>query len=192
MCRRAFANWVTFGSLRVQIQRGQGFALEEDELRFHLAYLGDSARGYIENKSLRAGRAATQFLVYTMVGSVTMLLSFLAIYLATGTFDFTELAGRGDSFLPAVAANLGWQQANPQHLALVLFAGVFLGFAVKVPLIQLMIRYPIVSGKGVTLASGGRFSAHADFFNAWDERTLVRLVADCFHRRGCNPARVMR
>jgi len=54
-------DWVTFGSLRVQIQRGQGFALEEDELRFHLAYLGDSARGYIENKSLRAGRAATGF-----------------------------------------------------------------------------------------------------------------------------------
>ena len=63
---------------------------------------------------------------------------------------------------------------------------------VKVPLIQLMIRYPLSSGKGVTLSSGGRFSAHADFFNAWDERTLVRLVDDCFHERGCNPARVMR
>ena len=63
---------------------------------------------------------------------------------------------------------------------------------VKVPLIQLMIRYPISSGKGVTLASGGRFSAHADFFNAWDERTLVRLVADCFQDRPCDPARAMR
>jgi hypothetical protein len=63
---------------------------------------------------------------------------------------------------------------------------------VKVPLIQLMIRYPLTSGKGVKLASGGRFSAHADFFNAWDERTLVRLVDDCFHRRGCNPARAAR
>ena len=63
---------------------------------------------------------------------------------------------------------------------------------VKVPLIQLMIRYPTSVGKGVTLSSGGRFSAHADFFNAWDERTLVRLVDDCFHRRGCNPARAMR
>ena len=62
---------------------------------------------------------------------------------------------------------------------------------VKVPLIQLMIRYPLVSGKGVALASGGRFSAHADFFNAWDERALVRLVGDCFHDRPCNPARVM-
>ena len=33
-----------------------------------------------------------QFLVYTMVGSVAMLLSFLAIFLATRTFDFTDLA----------------------------------------------------------------------------------------------------
>jgi hypothetical protein len=62
---------------------------------------------------------------------------------------------------------------------------------VKVPLIQLMIRYPLVSGKGVTLASGGRFSAHADFFNAWDELALTRLVDDCFHDRPCNPAHAM-
>src|ERR1043165_5725386 len=53
--------WVTFGSLRVQVQRGQGFPLEDNELRFHLAYLGDSTRGYVENKSLRAGRGATDF-----------------------------------------------------------------------------------------------------------------------------------
>src|SRR5207248_4840189 len=53
--------WVTFGSLRVQVQRGQGYALEENELRFHLAYLGDSSRGYVENKALRTGRKATDF-----------------------------------------------------------------------------------------------------------------------------------
>jgi Domain of unknown function (DUF1996) len=58
---------------------------------------------------------------------------------------------------------------------------------VKVPLIRVMIRYPIVSGHGVTLSSGGQLSAHADFFNAWDERALVRLVGDCFHGRGCDP-----
>jgi Domain of unknown function (DUF1996) len=52
---------------------------------------------------------------------------------------------------------------------------------VKVPLIQLMIRYPIVSGKGVTLASGGRFSAHADFFNAWSQGQLTRLVNSCLN-----------
>ena len=85
----------------------------------------------------RAGPAATQFLVYTMVGSVAMLLTFLAIYLTTGTFDFTELAAlaQGNHLLPAVAAHLNWHAISPAHLELLLFAGAFLGFAVKVPLI---------------------------------------------------------
>src|SRR5437588_569865 len=39
--------------------------------------------------------AATQFFVYTMVGSVAMLLAFLAIYLSTEKFDFTDLADLG-------------------------------------------------------------------------------------------------
>jgi hypothetical protein len=57
---------------------------------------------------------------------------------------------------------------------------------VKVPLIRLMIRYPLRSGSGVVLSSGGQLTGHADFFNAWDERALARLVADCFHDRPCN------
>jgi len=56
-------DWVTFKSLRIQVQRGQGYPLEDGELRFHLAYLSDSARAYIENKALRAGRGGTEFSV---------------------------------------------------------------------------------------------------------------------------------
>src|SRR5258707_592434 len=37
----------------------------------------------------RRGPAATQFFVYTMVGSVAMLLAFLALFLVTGKFDLT-------------------------------------------------------------------------------------------------------
>ena len=37
-------------------------------------------------------RAATKFFVYTFLGSVAMLLSFLGIYFARGTFDFAALA----------------------------------------------------------------------------------------------------
>src|SRR5580692_3077361 len=39
--------------------------------------------------------AATQFFIYTMVGSVAMLLSFLAIYHATNLFDFIQLGKMG-------------------------------------------------------------------------------------------------
>ena len=58
---------------------------------------------------------------------------------------------------------------------------------VKVPLIRLMIRYPIRDGRGVTLASGGQLTGHADFFNAWNERVLARLVDRCFRDRPCDP-----
>jgi NADH-quinone oxidoreductase subunit M len=85
----------------------------------------------------KSAKAAMQFLVYTMVGSIAMLMSFLAIYLATKTFDFTELAHLAQSghLMPAVVANLGWHLFTPEHTAMVIFLGAFLGFAVKVPLI---------------------------------------------------------
>jgi hypothetical protein len=60
---------------------------------------------------------------------------------------------------------------------------------VKVPLIRLMIRYPLTDGGGVTLASGGQLTGHADFINAWDQRVLERLVNECFRDRPCDPAR---
>ena len=67
-------------------------------------------------------RAATKFFVYTFLGSVAMLLSFLGIYFAKGTFDFGQLATLGKSGLLT------------GHLAWFAFAGIFLGLAVKVPL----------------------------------------------------------
>ena len=44
-------------------------------------------------------RAATKFFLYTFLGSVAMLLSFLGIYFAKGTFDFAALAAFGKSGL---------------------------------------------------------------------------------------------
>src|SRR6266702_2818161 len=67
-------------------------------------------------------RAATKFFLYTFLGSVAMLLSFLGIYFAKGTFDFAALAGLGKGGL--LAGKLQWFA----------FAGIFLGLAIKVPL----------------------------------------------------------
>jgi NADH-quinone oxidoreductase subunit M len=67
-------------------------------------------------------RAATKFFLYTFLGSVAMLLAFLGIYFAKGTFDFATLATLGRSGL--LTGKLAW----------LAFAGVFLGLAVKVPL----------------------------------------------------------
>ncbi|HEY2457889.1 MAG TPA: NADH-quinone oxidoreductase subunit M [Candidatus Acidoferrum sp.] len=81
--------------------------------------------------------AATQFFVYTMVGSVALLLAFLAIFQCTGKFDFiglSELARKGQ-LIPALAGKIGWHRLAPHQIALIVFCGAFLGFAVKVPLI---------------------------------------------------------
>lgn len=85
---------------------------------------------------MNRGPAATQFFVYTMVGSVAMLLAFLAIFLATGKMDFIELAamGKDGSLATALSAKLGWYDLNTKPLALIIFGGVLLGFAVKAPL----------------------------------------------------------
>src|SRR5437016_3787121 len=67
--------------------------------------------------------AAIKFFLYTFLGSVAMLLAFLGIYFAKGTFDFAglgELAKTGD----LLTGNFTW----------LAFAGIFLGLAVKVPL----------------------------------------------------------
>ena len=42
-------------------------------------------------------------------------------------------------------------------------------------------RYPTRGGDGFTLASGGQFSAHADFLNAWRPAALERLVDECLN-----------
>lgn len=52
---------------------------------------------------------------------------------------------------------------------------------VAVPAISLIYRYPVAGGPNVALASGGQYSAHADFFNAWNERALARLVDTCLN-----------
>jgi NADH-quinone oxidoreductase subunit M len=77
----------------------------------------------------KRGPAATQFFVYTMAGSVALLLSFLAVFLATNTMDFGKLT--------AMAADGSLTQLVTAHLGLVmpwLAIGVLAGFAVKVPL----------------------------------------------------------
>jgi NADH-quinone oxidoreductase subunit M len=82
-------------------------------------------------------RAATQFFVYTMVGSIALLLSFLAIYLASGSFDFVELTQMAQSGQLAadIAQNLHWSTWDAGHISMYLFCGAFLGFAIKTPVV---------------------------------------------------------
>ncbi|WP_058185901.1 complex I subunit 4 family protein [Terracidiphilus gabretensis] len=77
----------------------------------------------------KRGPAATQFFVYTMAGSVALLLAFLGVFLATGSMDFEHLT--------LLASTGELEQIVTAHLGPVmpwLAVGVLAGFAVKVPL----------------------------------------------------------
>ena len=52
---------------------------------------------------------------------------------------------------------------------------------VELPAITQIYRYPTRGGEGFSLASGGQFSAHGDFLNAWHPGTLRQLVERCLN-----------
>jgi len=114
----------------------------------------------------RRAAASTMFFVYTMVGSVTLLLSFLALYIATGTFDFLALAqmAQQHQLLPAVAAHFtgaNYGGISGARLLLLLFWGAFLGFAVKVPIMPFHTWLPEAYAEapsGVTMLLTGAMS----------------------------------
>ena len=67
--------------------------------------------------------AAVKFFLYTLFGSIFMLLGFLALWFQTGTFDMIELRELG------AAGRIG-----SELFGTLVFAGLALGFAIKVPM----------------------------------------------------------
>ncbi len=86
--------------------------------------------------------ASFKFFIYTLTGSVAMLLAFVFLYLATNTFDFLELRQMASSgqLMPAISTLVGDINAHTglhidaSTFASALFIGTFLGFAIKVPI----------------------------------------------------------
>jgi NADH-quinone oxidoreductase subunit M len=92
-----------------------------------------------------ASSAAYQFVVYTIGGSAFMLLAFAALFAATGTFDFTELAALAQSGALATKVSATALTA--------IFFGVLLGLAVKVPLFPFHTWLPAAYSEAPTGAS---------------------------------------
>ena len=60
---------------------------------------------------------------------------------------------------------------------------------IAVPAISLILRYPPIASANVFLSSGGVFSGHADFMDAWNRAALRGLVTSCLdHYIGCGAA----
>lgn len=53
---------------------------------------------------------------------------------------------------------------------------------VPIPQLQMAIDYPAIDPASVSLASGGPETAHADFWNVWDQAALENEVARCLNR----------
>jgi NADH-quinone oxidoreductase subunit M len=101
-------------------------------------------------------RAANQFFIYTLAGSVTLLLGFLALYSATGIFDFTGLAeaARNGGLENALFAKLGGTLFHTKAaLSTAVFLGILFGFAVKAPLMPFHTWLPGAYAEAPTGAS---------------------------------------
>ena len=70
---------------------------------------------------------------------------------------------------------------HKSHMAYATRAGCPSTHPVEVPQITQIYRYATRGGEGFSLASGGVYSAHADFVNAWKPSALKKLVDDCLN-----------
>jgi Domain of unknown function (DUF1996) len=64
------------------------------------------------------------------------------------------------------------------------------GHPVPVPALSLVYVYParaVDDANTVSLSSGGQYTGHADFINAWDERALAKLVRGCLDDAQVSP-----
>jgi NADH-quinone oxidoreductase subunit M len=84
--------------------------------------------------------AAIKFFLYTLFGSALMILSFLALYFKGGqTFDIPELVARGG--------------AIAHGTQLLIFGGLFMGFAIKVPMFPFHTWLPDAHTEAPTVGS---------------------------------------
>lgn len=87
--------------------------------------------------------AAVKFILYTMFGSILMLIAVLWLYNKTGTFDFPEIQALLQS----------GQVVLPGRTELLLFGAFFLAFAIKVPLFPLHTWLPDAHTEAPTAGS---------------------------------------
>jgi len=79
---------------------------------------------------------------------------------------------------------------HKQHVAYPTNGRCSSGYDVAIPAISLIYRYPVTGSHAFGLASGPVYSGHADFFNAWDQNALNRLVNSCLNAlRQCGARR---
>ena len=87
--------------------------------------------------------AAIKFILYTMFGSILMLVAILWLYGKSGTFDLPDILAQMQS----------GQLVFPPHTELLMFGAFFLAFAIKVPLFPLHTWLPDAHTEAPTAGS---------------------------------------
>jgi NADH-quinone oxidoreductase subunit M len=87
--------------------------------------------------------AAVKFILYTMFGSILMLVAILWLYNLAGTFDVPDVQAKLQTGLVLL----------PSHTELLLFGAFFLAFAIKVPLFPLHTWLPDAHTEAPTAGS---------------------------------------
>ena len=114
-----------------------GVLLSVDLLLFYLFWEGMLIPLYFmlanygnENR----GRATLKFIIYTVAGSLLMLVSIIALEFASGrgSFDLTVLLGGQMSRQPLVIPGINLSTFSPEQLA---FLGFAAAFAIKIPIV---------------------------------------------------------
>ncbi|MGZ4756563.1 MAG: complex I subunit 4 family protein [Acidimicrobiia bacterium] len=84
--------------------------------------------------------ASIKFFLFTLFGSALMLLGFLALFFLEGTFQIPLLTAKGGADIVRITQNL-------------IFAGLFLGFAIKVPMFPFHTWLPDAHTEAPTVGS---------------------------------------
>ena len=70
---------------------------------------------------------------------------------------------------------------HKSHMAFAVNGACPAAYPVPVPQLVLSVHYPVRGGSGLYLASGGKYSGHADFMYGWDDAVLAGLVSRCIN-----------
>src|SRR5215210_3106663 len=80
----------------------------------------------------------------------------------------------------------GWQLDSADHKSHVAYPKSGLcpsTHPVRIPRLIARFEYPVgPTTETITLASGSPYSAHADFWNSWNQSRLLQLTADCLNK----------
>jgi NADH-quinone oxidoreductase subunit M len=97
--------------------------------------------------------ASTKFMIYSIGGTLGMLLAVQLIGFTTGTFEIAEIASRAGAWLSLSGSDSAFLGVNVATVKALAFLGFFVAFAIKVPIWPFHTWLPDAHGEAPTAGS---------------------------------------